>query len=144
MKLTILVAVSAPVLNVDIEYVTPDGGSRKMHSSDTIDFTENEEHGVLCRTSADTIDMHMVIKVDGVDKTEMFDKEEHEELIGSGGLTTLRKTIALKYSTDKPPHEFNMKTLVCEVTTERHDPVSASVGLVAFCTYHYVRIHVLL
>ena len=114
-----------------------------MHSSDTIDFIEHEEHGVVCRSSADTIDMHVVIKIDGVDKTDMFDKEEHEELIGAGGLTTLRRTIALKYSTDKPPHEFNMKTLICEVTTARHDPVSASVGLAAFCTYHFDRMCVL-
>lgn len=121
--------VFAPVIDLYIAHLTPGGDSRKMHTSDTIDFTEKEKNGVLCRAYADTLDMKMQIKIGGVDRTDMFLPEVMEEVVGSGGLSAIRKTITLQYVSDNPTHEFNMKTMTCIVTTEGHEPESTSVSL---------------
>ncbi|KAI0215026.1 hypothetical protein LSAT2_032958 [Lamellibrachia satsuma] len=85
----------APVLELYIEHVEPDDSRRKMHSSDTIDLIDHETHGVVCRAIADTATMKMQITVDGVDRTDMFVPVVEEEVVGSGGLSTVRKEMNL-------------------------------------------------
>ena len=106
-----------------------------MHSSDTIDLIDHERHGVVCRAVADTGTMKMQITVDGVDRTDMFVPVVEKEVVGSGGLSTVRKEMNLEYFSENPSHELNEKTLTCSVSTEGHEAKSASVRLAVQCTY---------
>ena len=129
------IAISAPVRQMYIEQVAADGGRRKMHTSDTVDLVENEKGGVLCRAVADTNELNLRVTIDGADRTDSFSRTVQEKVVGSGGLSTVRKEVTLEYVTDKPTHLFNAKTMKCSVKTEGYETESTSVLLSVQCRY---------
>ena len=106
-----------------------------MHTSDTVDLVENEKGGVLCRAVADTSELNLQVTIDGADRTDSFSRIVQEKVVGSGGLSTVRKEVTLEYVTDKPTHTFNAKTMKCSVKTEGYETESTSVLLSVQCKY---------